>query len=388
MKRLQNRTTMLSAILISLATAAGMSNVAIAQPHGGGGFTRVNLVSDIAGVARLTDTNLVNAWGIAITPTGKIWVSDNGTGVSTIYNLQGVPQSLVVTIPPPAGSPPGAIATPTGTAFNPTADFVVSGNGTSGPAAFLFATEDGTVAGWNPAVDTANAILKVDNSGSGAVYKGIALAQNGGSNFLYVANFHDNAVEMYDAHFAFVGSFTDNTLPAGYAPFGIREIGGQLYVTFALQLPDKHDDQAGPGNGFVDIFNPDGTRAKQLIANGALNSPWGLVVAPRGFGKFGGALLVGNFGDGTINAFDPSTGAAMGTLSFPQGDPIVINGLWGLAFAPATSPGPQHGMGDKGGMGFHGFDHNAAVLYFTAGIADESHGLFGFIRRALPTDSR
>jgi uncharacterized protein (TIGR03118 family) len=386
MSRLQNRATMLLAVLIGWATISGVPTVATAQPHGNGGFTRVNLVSDIAGVARLTDTNLVNPWGITFTPTGKIWVSDNGTGVATVYNAQGVAQPSLVTIPPPGGSTNGTIATPTGNILNQTTDFVVSGNSTSGPAVFLFATEDGTVAGWSPTVDSSNAILKVDNSGSGAVYKGIAMAQNGGSNFLYVANFHDNAVEMYDANFTFVGSFTDSTLPAGFAPFGIRNIGGQLYVTFALQkVPDKHDDQAGPGNGFVDIFNPDGTRAKQLIANGALNSPWGLVVAPRGFGKFGGALLVGNFGDGTINAFDPSTGAAMGTLSFPEGDPIVINGLWGLTFAPATSPGPQHGMG---GLGSHGFDHNAALLYFTAGIADESHGLFGFIRRALPTDFR
>lgn len=377
MKKLhRKRQVLLGTLLLSLGWASGVPNAVAAQQ----GYTPVNLVSDIDGVARRTDTNLVNSWGIVFTPTGKIWVSDNGTGVSTIYNPNGEPQPLVVTIPPPAGSPGGTTATPTGIALNQTTDFAVSGNATSGPAVFLFATEDGTIAGWSPAVNTSNAILAVDNSASNAVYKGIALAQSGGSNFLYVANFHDNTVEMYDAHFAFVRSFTDPSLPSGYAPFGIREIGGQLYVTFAVQkLPNKHDDLSGPGNGFVDIFNPNGTLVKQLIAKGALNSPWGLALAPKGFGQFGGALLVGNFGDGTINAFNSSTGAALGTLSFPEGDPITINGLWGLTFG--TKLTAQQSQGD------HDRDRSA-VLYFTAGIADESHGLFGFIRRAKGNDFR
>ena len=338
------------------------------------GFTPINLVSDIAGVARYTDPNLVNAWGIVFPSSGNLWISANGTGVSTIYRPNGVASSLVVTIPPPAGSPPGTVATPTGVALNGTTEFVVSNN-TAAAAKFIFATEDGTIAGWAPTVAPSNAVLAVDNSAGGAVYKSVALAAIGTTNYLYVANFNAGVVEMYDAHFNFVRSFTDATVPAGYAPFGIGVIDGNLYVTFALQQPSKHDDQAGPGNGFVTVFKPDGTLVKHLIAHGKLNSPWGLAVAPKGFGRLGGALLVGNFGDGRINVYNRTTGAWLGQLSFPNGDPIVINGLWGLTF------------GTKLTKPLHGEDRDLGhVLFFTAGIADESHGLFGFIRTARGND--
>ena len=258
--------------------------------------------------------------------------------------------------------------------MNGTTEFVVSNN-TAAAAKFIFATEDGTIAGWAPTVAPSNAVLAVDNSAGGAVYKSVALAAIGTTNYLYVANFNAGVVEMYDAHFNFVRSFTDATVPAGYAPFGIGVIDGNLYVTFALQQPSKHDDQAGPGNGFVTVFKPDGTLVKHLIAHGKLNSPWGLAVAPKGFGRLGGALLVGNFGDGRINVYNRTTGAWLGQLSFPNGDPIVINGLWGLTF------------GTKLTKPLHGEDRDLGhVLFFTAGIADESHGLFGFIRTARGND--
>ena len=359
------------ATFFALGCLWGATRAAAAQ-----GFTPVNLVSDIAGVARRADPNLVNAWGIVFPPSGNLWIAANGTGLSTVYRPDGTVVPLVVTIPPPAGSPADTVATPTGVALNDTTDFVIS-NSTAAAAKFIFATENGTIAGWAPSVASTNAILAVDNSAAGAVYKSVALAATGGSNYLYVANFNAGVVEMYDTHFQFVRSFTDVTVPAGYAPFGIGVINGNLYVTFALQQPSKHDDQAGPGNGCVSVFTPAGTFVKQLIAQGKLNSPWGLAVAPKGFGKLGGALLVGNFGDGTINAYNLTTGAWLSHLSFANGDPIVINGLWGLTFGTKLATASKGEDKDR-----------SRVLYFTAGIADESHGLFGFIRPALGGDFR
>ncbi len=364
-----------------------------------GGYLPVNLVSDIPGVARRSDPNLVNAWGIVITPTGKIWISDNGTGVSTIYSTAGVPQTnLIVTIP----SPPGDTnpAAPTGIELNSSSNFVVTGTTTSGPSIFLFATEDGTVAGWNPAANPTNAILAVDNSmsGTGAVYKGIAPGTSGGSNYVYVTNFRSGSVEIYDGHFNFVRSFTDAAAQSnGFTPFGIRNVGGQLLVTFAVQNGAKHDDVAGAGNGFVDVFNTDGTMVKQLIAHGALNSPWGLALAPKNFGKFSGALLVGNFGDGSINAFNATSGALLGQLAFPNGDPIQINGLWGLTFGTITTAADNDDHGDHDRDDWRGrgrgddddrVSEQLTVLFFTAGIGDESHGLLGLIRQPRSADCR
>jgi uncharacterized protein (TIGR03118 family) len=238
----------------------------------------------------------------------------------------------------------------------------VAANGKAGASVFIFATEDGTISGWNPTVDLHNAILKVNNSTSGAVYKGLGTGVSGGKDFLYVTNFHDGVVEMYDASFQFVKSFTDSSVPMGYAPFGIRNINGELYVTFALQNAQKHDDVSGPGNGFIDVFSTDGVWQSRFASQGALNSPWGLALAPGGFGTASRHLLVGNFGDGHISVFDFPGGAFVGQLHDTLGAPIAINGLWGLSFA---SGGPS---GKK--------NH----LLFTAGIGDEGHGLFGFIR--------
>jgi len=329
------------------------------------GYIQHNLVSDLPSLAERTDHNLINPWGITSSPTGPLWVSDNNGGVATAYFGNGRPfpkqhSPLVVAIPPPAGG--SGAGTLTGVIFNDTSDFVVVEGTRSGPARFIFATEDGTLAGWNPEVDRTAAVLAADKSGAGAVYKGLALGNNSTGNFLFTTDFHNGFVAMFDHNFNMVNSFTDPSIPAGFAPFGIRNIGGLLYVTYAKQKPpDNHDDQAGPGNGFVDLFDTSGTFMRRFASHGTLNSPWGLVLSGD-FGKFSHSLLVGNFGDGRINAFDPSTGAFLGQLNNQHGKPITIDGLWGLTF----------------GNGFDG--GNSHLLFFTAGINDESDGLFGTLR--------
>jgi uncharacterized protein (TIGR03118 family) len=343
-----------------------------------------NLTSLGLPAAANVDSNLVNPWGISFGPTTPFWVSDNGTGVATLYNAGGVPfpvgTPLVVSIAPPNGSPPGFTSAPTGQVFNNNAnDFIVSNGTTSGSANFIFATEDGTISGRSGAVSGGTqSFIGVDNSPSGAVYKGLAIATIGGSNFLFAANFNSGKVEEYNSSFGFVRSFTDPNppqVPAGtppgqnWAPFNVQQINGQLYVTFALQNDAKHDDVAGAGNGFVDVFDLNGNFVKRLINTGAgdpLNSPWGLTTAPGGFGAFANDLLVGNFGDGEIHAFDPISGAFLGTLSGSNGNAIDIPGLWDITF----------------GNGGAGVDPNA--IYFTAGLPEadmpdvlEKAGLFG-----------
>jgi uncharacterized protein (TIGR03118 family) len=254
--------------------------------------------------------------------------------------------------------------------FNDTAQFVVSKAGKSGPALFIFATEDGTISGWNPFVDSTHAILAVDRSqvGLGAVYKGLASGSHNNQGFIYATNFRFGTVEMFDAQFHLVTSFTDATLASTcplpgqcFAPFGIRNINGNLFVTYALQKPGKHDDQEGPGNGFVDIFNTAGNLLSRFASQGTLNSPWGLALAPANFGPFSNHLLVGNFGDGRINAFALPTGSFSGQLADERGSPIKISGLWGLTFGNGSLAGDTN------------------KLFFTAGINEESDGLFGRI---------
>src|SRR6266704_588047 len=272
-------------------------------------YQQTNLVSDLPNIATFQDPNLLNPWGLSHGPT-PWWVSDNGAGVATLYNGGGqafpLPPSspLVVTIPPPAGSPAGTTAAPTGNVFNGTSGFVVSENGLSGPSLFIFATEDGTISGWNRNFDVTHAILKVDRStvGAGAVYKGLAIASLASGTFIYATNFRFGTVEMFDSTFHLVRSFTDsklaNTCPRPnqcYAPFGIQNLGGNLYVTYALQDAAHHDDVSGPAHGFVDVFDTNGNLIRQLVLHGRLNSPWGLALAPADFGLFSNALLVGNF---------------------------------------------------------------------------------------------
>ncbi|MDQ1717942.1 MAG: hypothetical protein QOE89_1895 [Pseudonocardiales bacterium] len=356
--------------LSTLTTPAG----ATAHPDANRQFLQTNLVSDIPGLAAHTDPNLRNPWGTSTGPGLPIWVSDNARGVTTLYDGAGNPQpgpkeSLVVRIPAPAPAGPGTVGTPTGTAFNPSSGgFVVTKAGISGSSRFLFATEDGTLVGWNPAVDRTHAVTAVDRSGVtdpagdvGAIYKGLALATTSAGEFLYATNFRFGQVEMFDTSFNLVKTFTDAGIPTGFAPFGIHNIGGRLFVTFAKQDIDKHDDVAGPGNGFVDVFSTNGDLLHRFASRGKLNSPWAVTLAPASFGAAAGDILVGNFGSGRIDSYTATSGEPEGQLRDASDHPITIPGLWGLRF-PTGSLNAAPG-----------------ALYFTAGINHEADGLLGDI---------
>ena len=315
-----------------------------------------NLVSDVPGAAEHTDPNLVNGWGVAFNPFGFVWVADNGTGVATLYDGDGNPQSLVVSIPG---------GRPTGIVFNGSNDFVVSKGGVSGPARFIFATEGGTIAAWAPNVDPTHAITVVP--ASGAIYKGLALGGDGTRFLIYATDFHNGKIDVFDKTFSPVSlpsGFADS-IPDTFAPFGIQNLGGSIYVTYAKQDKDREDDVQGRGEGIVNVFTAGGKFVRRIAKGGPLNAPWGLAIAPADFGAFSNTLLIGNFGDGTINAFDLSKGRFVGQLSTPDRRPITIPGLWGLAF----------------GNGLLGQPTN--VLFFAAGPDEEAHGLYGRID-ALP----
>lgn len=334
-----------------------------------GFYQQTNLISNVPGEAPVIDPNLDNAWGLAAGPTSPWWVADNDTGVSTLYNAQGQIVPLVVTVPTPPATPAGQASAPSGVVFNSTTGFVVSQNGVSGASVFIFDTEDGTISGWNPTVNRTNAVLTVDRSnvGPGAVYKGLAIATNDDGTFLFATNFRFRTIEEYDSNFHLVRSFTDPLLThicvnfrQCFAPFGIQTIGNKLYVTFALQDAQQENDVAGRGLGFVDVFSTEGRLLRRLALGGHLNAPWGLALAPANFGRFSNDLLVGNFGDGHINVFDPNTGFRLGELRTSDGRPLVISGLWALEF----------GMGGANGA--------PNQLFFTDG--PDGHGLFGFIQ--------
>jgi uncharacterized protein (TIGR03118 family) len=360
--------------LAALAAAAlilGLGAMLAPEPAAAG-YVVTDLVSDIPGRAPVEDANLVNPWGLARSATSPWWVADNGNGVSTLYNGGGTPQSLIVTIPPAAGGT--SSSAPTGLVFNPNGALPTSFGG----ARFIFSTEDGVIASWMPANGT-TAIRQIDNSSVGAVYKGLAIGSSGGQDVIYATDFHNGRIDAFTfdavgSKFVTVslpGNFTDPNLPVGYAPFGIQNIDGKLYVTYALKEPGGDDDVPGPGNGFVDVFDTNGNLLRRLVSGGSLNSPWGLALAPGDFGQFSNKLLVGNFGDGRISAFDLTTTIPTfaGQLDNPDGTLLTIEGLWALQF---------------GG----GNDNSGATnqLYFTAGIAGpdeiEDHGLFGFIAAA------
>jgi len=334
----------------------------------GGSYLQTNIVSDVKGTARVTDPSLVNPWGIASGADTPFWIADNNAGVSTLYtgtgaSVAGAPTS--VAIPAPAGSPATAAGAPTGVVFNGSPDFIVRLGAASGPSLFLFATEDGTIAGWSPMANLATAIIAADNSAEGAVYKGLAIATDGSQAHLFAANFRENLIDVFDNSFQRVskpGSFSDSMIPAGFAPFNVANLNGKLYVTYAKQNGAKHDDVAGAGNGYVDVYDLNGTLVSRLISRGALDSPWGLALAPAGFGKFGNDLLVGNFGDGKINAFDPVSGKFLGSLSDQHGKTLNIDELWGLAFGNGQNTGDPN------------------TLFFTAGIGGEKHGLVGSLQ--------
>lgn len=320
-------------------------------------YAQTNLTSDLHGVAANTDPQLLNPWAIAFFPGAPFWVADNNSGVSTLYDATGKKQSLVVTVPPPADMT--GKGTPTGAVTNSTNGFLIG----LAPAVFIFDSEDGTISGWYTGT---RSVIEVDNSDSLAVYKGLAMITNSSGSFLLAANFHTGAIEVYDKTWKLAtlnGNFTDPTLPAGYGAFGVHAIGQSVYVTYAKQNPLKHDPVIGPGRGYVSQFDTQGKFVRRVASTGVLDAPWGVVLAPKtGFGAFSGALLIGNFGDGIINAFSATTGALLGQIQNPDGTVIHNPGLWDMVFG-------------AGGTG------NANTLYFTSGILSEAHGLFGAIAK-------
>ncbi len=366
-----------SLALISAGAIAGLAvsmtvPASASQDHESRGFRQINLVSDQAGVAPLRDPDLVNAWGLSASPGtnaspgSPLWVSDNGKDKTTLYagaSATTVSKFLAIDV---------SSGTPTGQVFNTdTTGFVIhDAAGHSGSAPFIFDTESGSIDGWNPAVGATgtgpSTVTEVAvKNGANAVYKGLAIATaSDGHTYLYAANFRSGRVEAYDDTFTPVelpgGLFVDPRIPAGYAPFNVQELAGKLYVTYAKQDATLKDDVAGAGHGFVDVFTNNGAFVKRLVTRGVLNSPWGLALAPEGFGRFGGALLVGNFGNGHINAFNAGTGANEGQLRKPNGKPIAIDGLWGLRFGNGNAAKTNQ-------------------LLFSAGPDDESHGLLGKI---------
>jgi uncharacterized protein (TIGR03118 family) len=355
-------------------------------------YIQTNLVSDLPGMAAVRDPNLVNPWGLARSTGSPWWVSDNGAGLSTLYDGAGTPRSLVVTIPPPPkGSAPSA---PTGVVFNGSPDFVIpSAKGGDGkPASFIFVTEDGTISAWDGGAGT-NAVLLVDHSPN-AVYKGCTTADIKGVRYLYVANFRSGHIEVYDSKFNAVdlrgdgdhdaddrnghfsrAAFDDDQIPHGFAPFNVQNIGGSLFVTYAKQDAAKHDDDAGPGNGFVDIYSPSGRLETRLQHGDWLNSPWGVVWTPRDFGEFSNRVLVGNFGSGQIAAYNGFNGRFIGLVK-TYTDPVAltgehvltIDGLWSLTFGNSAKGISGTGAGSAG-------PYNS--LFFSAGINQEQDGLFG-----------
>jgi uncharacterized protein (TIGR03118 family) len=401
------------------AAAAPAAPATPATAHGGT-VLQTNLVSDLPGVATVTDPNMQNPWGISESSGSPFWFSDNNSGLSTLYTVSSstpvAVSALAVNIPTPVSPTGGA---PTGTVFNSAAGagaFKVTGPNktgatTSAAADFLFDTEDGTILGWNPGIDTTGkfagpggaseeAVIAVDNSGNnftnpnpneqtGAVYKGLAIATSSTPIFaadpastavIYATNFRAGVIEVYDSNFGKValpaGAFADRQLPPGYSPYNVQVLNGQLYVTYAKQDPSKHDDSPGPHRGFVDVFNLNGTPGLaggqvRLVTRGALDSPWGLAIAPAGFAGLsapGGdpVLLVGNFGNGFIHAYDATNGAWLGALKGPDGAPININELWAL----------QVGNGGNGGL--------TNTVYFTSGPFNQTHGIFGSLTTATP----
>lgn len=357
------------------AGAAALNESMLSHP---GPYTQRNLVSDGAIAAEHTDMNLVNSWGLDALPTTPWWVADNGTGMSTLYNGDGIAQPaaspLVVTIPPPMGQPTAA---PTGLAANTTTDFPVMLGGTTLPARFIFDSEDGIISAWTlttPVVKSA--VVEVDDSASGAVFKGLALASTPWGSRLYATDFHNGVVRVFDGSWNDVtrpGMFKDRKLPAGFAPFGIRVIHGVVLVTYALQDDAKHDDVAGLGNGFVDAYSESGRLLARVASRGKLNSPWGLALAPGGFGPQSNRLLVGNFGDGHIVSLGLHRGDGHdrgeqrddldddGAYFRGVDGPVVIDGLWALSFGNGAAAGPT------------------TTLFFTSGPNKEQDGLFGRI---------
>jgi uncharacterized protein (TIGR03118 family) len=355
----QSKARMNMKVLAGIIAALPMASIGLpavkADPTA---YLAVDLVSDQPGVAPILDPTLVNAWGIALNPSGgAFWVSSEGTGLSDLYagdvTTPLVKVSLEVSIPGEH---------PSGQVYNGTSDFVIVNGGSSGPARFIFASLTGNVTGWSPVVPPLTE-AQLAFSSPGSVYTGIALANNGSGNFLYLADFQNGRIDVLDHAFSLVqlaGSFTDLGLPSDYAPFNVAAISGEIYVAYSKR--DANGEEViGPHLGFISVFDANGNFERRLVSQGALNAPWAMVVAPAGFGDFSGDLLVGNFGDGQINAFDPTIGTYLGTLGQSPNHPLQIDGLWGLTFGNGVTAG------------------NATTLYYAAGPEDKTRGLFGKI---------
>jgi uncharacterized protein (TIGR03118 family) len=313
-------------------------------------FIRDDLSSDVPGLASQTDLRLVSPWGLAASPQGPFWIAKEGTNLATQYTSSGI-------LYPDAQNPsvvnlPNG---PTGIVYNGSTSFLIEKDDREAPATFLFASENGMISGWSSQIDPTNAMILVDHSHEGAVYKGLALGSGSYANYVYVTNFYTGLIERYDERFNYVGSFADPCIPEGFAPFGIKNVGAYLVVTYAKQDEKKQSDVAGAGNGFVDLFAQDGSLIQRLATSDHLNSPWGIAVT-------GQTLLIGNVGDGHINMYDLNRGSYVGQLSDLHGKPLAIDGLRGLSF----------GNGYQGGQ--------SDFIYFTAAIQNGAHGLFGQLR--------
>ncbi len=357
----------LATALIALAAIAAATASPAASAAKPNAYTSHNLVSDGAVQADHTDVHLKNGWGVAFNPQGFVWVANNGTGTSTLYDGNGNPNPLVVNIPMANGTGNG---TPTGIVFNGTAtDFIVTVGAKHGSAAFIFASEDGAITGWASAVDGTHAIVTVTPGADAPVYKGLAIASNGAGNHLYAADFKHARIDVFDKNWqpaVAPGGFIDPNLPTGYAPFNIQAIKGTLVVAYAKQKSGSTDEQDGPGLGFIDQFDTDGHLLHRAVSHKGLNAPWGLALAPSNFGAFSNALLVGNFGDGTISAYSTTTGAMLGTLKKADGTNLVIPGLWGMQFGNGLLNQPTN------------------TLFFAAGPNDEADGVYGGVTANSP----
>ena len=330
-----------------------------ASPHASF-YLQTNLVSDTAATpASHHDANLVNPWGLAAQGNGPWWVANNGTGTSTAYTANGTSIGYTVMIPGADGV--AGHGNPTGIVANNTSGFVITKGTSHGPAEYVFVNEDGVISGWSPTVDFNNAIEAVP-AASGAVYKGVTMGVADGQILLYAADFHNGVINIFNSVFqkvTFTNAFADSQLPAGYAPFNISNVGGNLYVSYAKQDTAKKDEVSGNGKGFVDVFDTKGVLVRRLQHGNFLNAPWAVTRAPKSFGKFSKDVLVGNFGSGKVAAFNAKNGKFAGFLTNRAGHALVIDGLWGLDFGHGTQSG------------------SSKTLYFAAGIGDEAHGLFG-----------
>jgi uncharacterized protein (TIGR03118 family) len=344
------------ALPVALALACALSPALAAKKKLA--YAVTNLVSNGAVSTPYIDPNMVNTWGVSFNPTGLVWVTNNRTGTSTLYDGLGVPNALVVNVPAANG---GGTGTPTGIVFSGTSDFVVGNGTTTGPSRFIFASEDGLVSGWAPNVDVLNARPAVTIPG--ANYKGLAIAQSATGMRLYAADFHNGRVDMFDGAFqriAAAGAFVDKKLPKDLYPFGIQAIGAEIYVTYA-----KHGGGlSGLGGGVdsvIDVYDAQGKYLRRAIKDGSAKQPWGIALAPADFGKYGGKLLVGDFHDGTIAAYDPANGKRLGMLNDAKGDALRIPGLWGFQFGNGVENQPTN------------------VLFFAAGPNGQGGGVYGSI---------